>query len=53
MKTRDVKNSVFEYVGTTKKVCIPRRCDFIPHFDTLTLVGVEKSRNSADFSVSD
>ena len=29
MKTRDVKDSVFEYVGTTKKVCIPRRCDFI------------------------
>ena len=25
----------------------------IPNFDTLTLVGVKKSRNSADFSVSD
>ena len=24
-----------------------------PNFDTLTLVGVKKSRNSADFSVSD
>ena len=26
---------------------------FRPNFDTLTLVGVKKSQNSADFSVSD
>ena len=30
------------------------KCNSVkPNFDTLTLVGVEKSRNSADFSVSD